>query len=528
VWGGVVAGVEAMREAMARRWVERESELPSLLRRAAGREAPRFRGVLPESEGEGSEGGEGSGGLGLGGSSGGEARWWAPAARADGSGARRGRRRGSGRGRRRGDAAREWKEMREMVFGAEGGGVSGEYGSDEGEALSGGVEDDSGALFLSGRSHGEGDESHGEGDAGDMRSGSEDSRGGRAARQGGAGGAAGARAAAGRRGRLVRKHFPAVPGAVYDFPSALSVARAREQRRREAASSLEGRLLGGRALADVLPACLPRALISDADLLAANASLHVDAAARGGRLDAEALCAELQEAHDEATDALLAGRAVPGLPGVDPQELRSAIEGEMAALRGAAARGEGRFAEAAEWARGAVWDEGYDLNQFGRPYDPETLAFQDGHFFDWAPPAQERLWSAARRGCADRAELEALLAAGALVDAYDPAWNRVTALHYAAWRGHRGTCALLLDLGANVSARATDGSTPLHLAALWGHVGLVQLLLARGADPWARRGFQDLRTPLDVAISYNAREWDPGPEADTRRAPVLRRCCGGA
>jgi len=415
--------------------------------------------------------------------------------------------------------------MRETVFGAEGGGASGEYGSDEGGALSGGslgaVDDDSGALFLSGQSYGEGDE-------GDMRSGPGDSRGGRAARQGGGGGAAGARAAAGRRGRLVRKHFPAVPGAVYDFPSALSVARAREQRRREAAVSLEGRLLGARALADVLPACLPRALISDADLLAANASLHVDAAARGGRLDAEALCAELQEAHDEATDALLAGRAVPGLPGVDPQELRSAIEGEMAALREAAARGEGRFAGAAEWARGAVWDDGYDLNQFGRPYDPETLAFQDGHAFDWAPPAQERLWSAARRGCADRAELGALLAAGALVDACDPAWNRVTALHYAAWRGHCGTCALLLDLGANASARATDGSTPLHLAALWGHLRVVQLLLARGADPWARRGFQDLRTPLDVAISYNAREWDTRPGADTRRAPVLRRCCGGA
>ena len=41
---------------------------------------------------------------------------------------------------------------------------------------------------------------------------------------------------------------------------------------------------------------------------------------------------------------------------------------------------------------------------------------------------------------------------------------------------------LLLDAGANVNAKLTDGSTPLALAAWKGHAEVVRMVLARGAN----------------------------------------------
>jgi ankyrin repeat protein len=53
-----------------------------------------------------------------------------------------------------------------------------------------------------------------------------------------------------------------------------------------------------------------------------------------------------------------------------------------------------------------------------------------------------------------------------------------TALHRAAWQGHRDVVRLLLGRmeGADVAAKAEDGETALHRAARRGHGDVVALL----------------------------------------------------
>jgi ankyrin repeat protein len=54
-------------------------------------------------------------------------------------------------------------------------------------------------------------------------------------------------------------------------------------------------------------------------------------------------------------------------------------------------------------------------------------------------------------------------------------------------QGNADAARLLLDAGAGVNAKLTDGSTPLALASWKGHTEAVRLLLARGANFRARR-----------------------------------------
>ena len=152
-----------------------------------------------------------------------------------------------------------------------------------------------------------------------------------------------------------------------------------------------------------------------------------------------------------------------------------------------------------------IWERGYDLNQFGREWDCETGEFCDGHSVNWMPEAQQALFRAARHGESCPQKLAALVDQGASVNAYDPCANFVTALHWAAWRGHHRTCAVLCDLGANVSALASCGSSALHLSAFWGHVKVSQVLVRCGCPLWHRRRI-DNRTALDLALRVtNAR-----------------------
>lgn len=68
-------------------------------------------------------------------------------------------------------------------------------------------------------------------------------------------------------------------------------------------------------------------------------------------------------------------------------------------------------------------------------------------------------------------------------------FGRATALHFAAFTGHREVVELLLQRGAEVNVRAEgiDDVTPLHSAAAGGHPEIVRLLLAAGARPDARQ-----------------------------------------
>jgi len=72
-----------------------------------------------------------------------------------------------------------------------------------------------------------------------------------------------------------------------------------------------------------------------------------------------------------------------------------------------------------------------------------------------------------------------------------------TALHHAAMLGTTDVARCLLDYGADVNARASQGQTPLHVATLSGRAALVALLLHAGADPDCRSAIG--MTPLHWA-----------------------------
>jgi ankyrin repeat protein len=58
-------------------------------------------------------------------------------------------------------------------------------------------------------------------------------------------------------------------------------------------------------------------------------------------------------------------------------------------------------------------------------------------------------------------------------------------LQLAAFFGHAQVVRVLLDAGASVEARSTNGMAlqALHSAAASGHIGIVSMLLEAGADP---------------------------------------------
>ena len=74
-----------------------------------------------------------------------------------------------------------------------------------------------------------------------------------------------------------------------------------------------------------------------------------------------------------------------------------------------------------------------------------------------------------------------------------------TPLHLASMWGKDETVELLLEHGADVTARDSGDACPLHLAAAAGHKKVVGWLLARGADVTARNGRG--MTPLHLAAS---------------------------
>ena len=93
------------------------------------------------------------------------------------------------------------------------------------------------------------------------------------------------------------------------------------------------------------------------------------------------------------------------------------------------------------------------------------------------------LWSTVTQGDADA--VNRILAEGADPNARHPQFG-YTPLTAAALLGHTRIVTALLDGGANVNGRNSDGGTALHAAAFLGRADSAELLIARGADVAAR------------------------------------------
>jgi hypothetical protein len=109
---------------------------------------------------------------------------------------------------------------------------------------------------------------------------------------------------------------------------------------------------------------------------------------------------------------------------------------------------------------------------------------------------EQALLHAAWRGKLDAVKW--LLAHGAQVNRGPLQW---TALHYAVFAGHEETARYLMDRGADINARSTNGSSVLMMAVYEGHEALARRLIERGAD----RGIRNERGDgaLEWAMKYN-------------------------
>ena len=94
--------------------------------------------------------------------------------------------------------------------------------------------------------------------------------------------------------------------------------------------------------------------------------------------------------------------------------------------------------------------------------------------------------SAAEAGQAERIREILQRDASAVNTANAEGW---TALHLAAFYGHREAAGVLLDHGADVAAVSANAmaNQPLHAAAAGRHLSLVALLLEHGADANAQQ-----------------------------------------
>ncbi|KAG2425843.1 hypothetical protein HXX76_013467 [Chlamydomonas incerta] len=140
--------------------------------------------------------------------------------------------------------------------------------------------------------------------------------------------------------------------------------------------------------------------------------------------------------------------------------------------------------------------------------------------------------------CAGHAEVvQALLDAGAAVQACLSEEERNTALHVAAARGDPAVVQALLAAGAHIGARDAAGCTPLSVAAREGHLQVVELLLAAsgGKDVDAKDGagntplhhsaiHEEVRAALQAAgANVAARNLAGQTAEDTRRALETRK-----
>lgn len=124
------------------------------------------------------------------------------------------------------------------------------------------------------------------------------------------------------------------------------------------------------------------------------------------------------------------------------------------------------------------------------------LARDPGLARAWSPDGYTALHYPAFFGGVDVAE--ALLAAGADIEAVSRNAMGARPLHSAAAGRHLDVSRLLIERGADVNASQHGGFVPLHQAAQHGDGELAEVLLAAGADRDAR--LDDGRTAADIAL----------------------------
>lgn len=126
----------------------------------------------------------------------------------------------------------------------------------------------------------------------------------------------------------------------------------------------------------------------------------------------------------------------------------------------------------------------------------DHLAADRGLARAWSPDGFTALHYPAFFGGRDVAE--ALIDAGADLEAVSRNPMGARPLHSAAAGRHLDVSRLLVERGADVNAIQHGGYVPLHQAAQHGDGELVELLLAAGADPDVR--LDDGRTAADIAL----------------------------
>ncbi len=87
-----------------------------------------------------------------------------------------------------------------------------------------------------------------------------------------------------------------------------------------------------------------------------------------------------------------------------------------------------------------------------------------------------------------KAAVEWLLERGAKVNAGDRQWS---ALHYAVFAGHGDITNLLVERGADIDAKSSNGSSVLMMAIYEGREDLARMLIERGADRSVKNDWGD-------------------------------------
>lgn len=106
-----------------------------------------------------------------------------------------------------------------------------------------------------------------------------------------------------------------------------------------------------------------------------------------------------------------------------------------------------------------------------------------------------------------------------------PLWS-LSALHFAAYRGHPATVKLLLQRGSPIDARARAGRTALHYAAMGGNEECVRVLMEHGAslelrDSWPRWKLTPLQRAAMSGNRQSAEEIAAGTGWDALSAAAL-------